>query len=108
MSMSDAEATKLFTPTTEVQTFRILQGLCPHNKGWTWDGHGHNDDCYRCKLCRETIWHQTTKYIFLMQSFTSQTHVTLIVTGAIGLTTMHLPEASDGLTIKKCTLNGAI
>lgn len=55
--LSDEEATRIFTPSEEAQTFRVLQGLCPHNKGWVWDGHGHNDDCYRCKLCRESNWY---------------------------------------------------
>lgn len=57
MAMSDAEATKYFTPGLECQTLRILEDKCPHNKGWTWEGHGHNDDCYKCKQCGETIWH---------------------------------------------------
>lgn len=57
MAMSDAQATALFTPSPQEQTLRILQNLCPHNKGWQHDGHGHNDDCYKCKLCNQTKWH---------------------------------------------------
>lgn len=57
MALSDSEATKLFTPSEEDQTYKILKGLCPHNKGWRYAGHGHNDDAYECKLCLETKWH---------------------------------------------------
>lgn len=39
------------TPTEEEQTFLILQGKCPHNKGWRYGGHGHNDEWYSCALC---------------------------------------------------------
>ena len=57
MELSDAEATRMFTPSPEAQTLRILQNLCPHNKGWRFDGHGHNDDAYTCNMCREIMWH---------------------------------------------------
>lgn len=57
MALSDSEATGLFTPSEEDQTYKILKGLCPHNKGWRYAGHGHNDDAYECKLCLETKWH---------------------------------------------------
>lgn len=55
--LSDEEATRIFEPIETEQTLRILKGLCPHNQGWRWTGHGHNDDCYECKLCRETMWY---------------------------------------------------
>lgn len=45
-------AHKALTPKKEEQLLRLLQGKCPHNKGWTWIGHSHNDDAYRCNLCR--------------------------------------------------------
>jgi hypothetical protein len=48
---------KWLTPSEEEQTFLILQGKCPHNKGWRYAGHGHNDDAYDCNLCGETKWH---------------------------------------------------
>ena len=50
-------AEKYLTPSPEEQTFLILQGKCPHNKGWTYDGHSHNDEAYRCRLCGETKWY---------------------------------------------------
>ena len=56
MELSDEKATELFTPTKEEQTFNLLKGICPHNGGWTWDGHGHNDDAYKCQLCKEIKW----------------------------------------------------
>ena len=40
------------TPAAEEQTFLILQGKCPHNQGWRYVGHSHNDDAYECRLCR--------------------------------------------------------
>lgn len=57
MAMSDERATELFTPSEQQQTMLILKGQCPHNKGWRHVGHGHNDDCYECKLCHESMWH---------------------------------------------------
>ena len=55
--LSDAEATRIFTPSEEQQTWRILQGLCPHNRGWYWLGHGHNGDCYECVQCGVKMWY---------------------------------------------------
>lgn len=57
MGAWDNEANNKFTPTPEEQTYLVLQGKCPHNQGWTHDGHGHNDDCYKCKLCGQTEWY---------------------------------------------------
>jgi len=54
--MSDDSVEKYLTPSPEEQTFRILEGKCPHNKGWTYAGHGHNDEAYTCRLCGETKW----------------------------------------------------
>ncbi|HET8688566.1 MAG TPA: hypothetical protein VFM18_18285 [Methanosarcina sp.] len=51
MGAYDEEANRLFTPSKEEQTLLILQGKCPHNKGWDWFGHGHNYDTYKCRLC---------------------------------------------------------
>ena len=45
------------TPPEEEQTMRILQGLCPHNKGWTYVGHSHNSDAYMCNSCTDTGWY---------------------------------------------------
>jgi len=39
------------TPSPEEQIIRILKGLCPHNEGWSYAGHSHNDDAYKCRLC---------------------------------------------------------
>ena len=55
--LSDKEATELFTPTKEEQTALVLAGKCPHNKGWTYVGHGHKDDCYGCCLCSMSEWY---------------------------------------------------
>lgn len=49
--LDTTEATDQFTPCEEEQTMLILQGKCPHNRGWKWVGHGHNDDAYECILC---------------------------------------------------------
>lgn len=49
--LTNNEATNLFTPPEHIQTFRILQGLCPHNTGWVLIGHSHNEDAFRCLLC---------------------------------------------------------
>jgi hypothetical protein len=38
-------------PSPEEQTFLILQGKCPHNQGWRYVGHSHNDDAYECVAC---------------------------------------------------------
>lgn len=48
---------RYLTPPEEEQTMRILQGLCPHNQGWTYVGHAHNSDAYMCRLCSETGWY---------------------------------------------------
>jgi hypothetical protein len=42
---------KILTPDKEDQTVLILSGKCPHNKGWVYKGHSHNDDAYSCILC---------------------------------------------------------
>jgi hypothetical protein len=47
------DAPSALTPSLEEQTLRILQGKCPHNKGWTDMGHSHNSNAYECKLCSE-------------------------------------------------------
>lgn len=44
---------EILEPSLEEQTARILAGKCPHNRGWAYDGHSHNDDSYRCLLCGE-------------------------------------------------------
>lgn len=56
MTLTVKEAYELFTPSEQEQMVRILKGECPHNKGWTWSGHGHNDDAYECNICFETKW----------------------------------------------------
>jgi hypothetical protein len=45
-----------FTPSHEEQAFLLLQGKCPHNTGWTYDGHGHNSSAWECDKCREIKW----------------------------------------------------
>lgn len=50
------EVNKWLTPTPEQQTFLLLNNKCPHNAGWVYDGHGHNDDAYKCRLCGEIEW----------------------------------------------------
>lgn len=45
---------KWLTPSEEEQAWLILQGKCPHNGGWRYGGHGHNDEWYQCKLCGDT------------------------------------------------------
>ena len=54
--MTSEEANKHFTPSPEEQTFRILKGLCPHNQGWKYEGHGHNDEAWSCYMCHEMEW----------------------------------------------------
>jgi hypothetical protein len=49
--LTDEEAERILTPKPEEQTLLLLQGKCPHNQGWTYDGHGHNDDAYKCRAC---------------------------------------------------------
>lgn len=31
-----------------------LRSLCEHN--WVYDGHGHNESCYRCTRCEKVEW----------------------------------------------------
>lgn len=33
---------------------REQQKSCDHD--WKYAGHGHNDDCYECRKCRDTKW----------------------------------------------------
>ena len=35
------------------QTFRILQGKCPHNGQWEYQGHHGIDSMWQCRLCKE-------------------------------------------------------
>lgn len=56
MYLNEEEKERILTPKKEEQTFRILQGKCPHNGGWRYAGHGHNNDCYECLLCGDTKW----------------------------------------------------
>lgn len=56
MDLNDNEMDRILTPSKEEQTILILAGKCPHNKGWEYTGHGHNDDAYECKLCKEIKW----------------------------------------------------
>lgn len=48
---------EILTPSKEEQAFLVLQGKCPHNKGWSYAGHSHNSDAYECKICREMKFH---------------------------------------------------
>lgn len=54
--MDIEDPTKFFTPSEEEQLLLILKGECPHNGGWRYAGHGHNDDAYECMLCGKTKW----------------------------------------------------
>jgi hypothetical protein len=56
MELNEEQMERILTPSEEEQTFRILRGECPHNGGWSYAGHGHNDDAYECKLCHEWKW----------------------------------------------------
>jgi hypothetical protein len=49
--MDNRDIEDVLTPNEEEQIQRILEGKCPHNSGWEYIGHGHNDDAYRCKAC---------------------------------------------------------
>jgi hypothetical protein len=56
MELNEEQMERILTPSEEEQTLLILQGKCPHNGGWNYAGHGHNDDAYECKLCHEWKW----------------------------------------------------
>lgn len=56
MELSEESMDRIFTPSPEEQTKLVLEGKCPHNKGWRYAGHGHNDDAYECRLCGEIRW----------------------------------------------------
>lgn len=49
----DADRWRWLTPDRKEQSWRILKGLCPHNQGWLYEGHGHNRNFYRCVMCGE-------------------------------------------------------
>ena len=44
---------KHFTPSEEEQLLRILQGKCPHNMGWHYEGDGYNYESWSCVMCRD-------------------------------------------------------
>jgi hypothetical protein len=52
--MTQEEANEYCTPTEAEQTLLILQDKCPHNKGWRYFGHGHNDEIWQCNYCNQT------------------------------------------------------
>ena len=56
MELTEEQMERILTPSGPEQTFRILQGKCPHNGGWSYLGNGHNSDAYQCKLCHEVKW----------------------------------------------------
>lgn len=56
MALTEEEMERILTPSKEEQTLLILQGKCPHNQGWRYDGHGHNEDAYECKMCKAIKW----------------------------------------------------
>lgn len=47
------EVEKFLTPTEDEQVALVLQGKCPHNKGWMFHAFGHNDKSYKCVECGE-------------------------------------------------------
>ena len=51
--MSYEAAMKHLIPSEEEQAWLILQGKCPHNEGWTYLGHGHHEEYYKCNLCNK-------------------------------------------------------
>lgn len=51
--MDGKEATEWFTPDEETQLKLVLEGKCPHNKGWHYFCSGHNDNAYKCNICGE-------------------------------------------------------
>lgn len=53
ISSAENSAVLWLTPSEQEQTFRILSGLCPHNAGWSYFGHNHNDSAYKCNMCGE-------------------------------------------------------
>jgi hypothetical protein len=53
VKVSETNEEGWLTPSEEEQVVRVLKGKCPHNKGWTFYGHGHNDSAYTCNLCGE-------------------------------------------------------
>lgn len=57
MGLSSTTASQIFTPSDEEQTLLILKGLCPHNKGWYYYGHSHNEECWRCAVCGRTEYY---------------------------------------------------
>ena len=50
-------ANEWLTPSREEQLALILQGKCPHNQGWRYDGHGHNEEAYVCRMCGQLEWY---------------------------------------------------
>lgn len=55
MSSSPEKKNKLdpLNPTEEEQALRVLQGKCPHNRGWTYFGRYNDDIVYTCNSCGE-------------------------------------------------------
>lgn len=50
------ESDKEYDPmnlTKEEQEIRVLKGLCPHNKGWTYFNRYEDDIVYTCNICGE-------------------------------------------------------
>lgn len=56
MAVEEKYPNDWLAPTEEEQAILILKGECPHNKGWNYAGHGHNDDAYECRLCGKIKW----------------------------------------------------
>ena len=54
--LTQEERKKFLAPSEQEQAWLILQGKCPHNGNLSWEGHGHNDDCYTCSLCGYVRW----------------------------------------------------
>ena len=55
--MDSNQINEVLTPTKEEQVILLLQGKCPHNLGWGYVGHSHNDDAYMCALCGKLEFH---------------------------------------------------
>jgi hypothetical protein len=53
----DQNYSQYLTPSKEEQIILILAGKCPHNEGWAYEGHSHNESLYKCALCGVTMWY---------------------------------------------------
>lgn len=50
------EEYKLFAPSLEEQTYRKLQGKCPHSDGYEFVNRYGDEIRYQCKTCGSPLW----------------------------------------------------